>query len=242
MDLTDSFNRLKQQINNLAQLKFFKIGFIGISAAFFGLFMYWTAGMPQNLSASLRPEEETITLGAFPIKMPTIRYGFAIDTFHVFDDKIKSGQFLGDLLLAQKVDYPSIEKIIANSKGLFSVNELREGNPYTILTKDSSTTADYFIYEPNIYEYIIFHLKDDYKVMRIKRPITVAIKAAMGEIESSLWQAMTDGGMSYELADKMEDALQWSVDFHHLQKGDQFKLVYDETRRGRKGVCSLLQK
>ncbi len=228
VDLTDSFNRLKKQINNLAPSKFFKIGFIGISAALFGLFMYWTAGLPQNLRASLHPEEATITLRAFPIKIPTIRYGFAIDTFHVFDDKIRSGQFLADLLLAQKVDYPSIEKIIANAKGLFSVNELREGNPYTILAKDSTATADFFIYEPNIYEYVIFHLKDDYKVQRIKRPVTVTTKSAMGEIETSLWQAMTDGGMSYELADKMEDALQWSVDFHHLQKGDQFRLVYDE--------------
>jgi murein DD-endopeptidase MepM/ murein hydrolase activator NlpD len=26
----------------------------------------------------------------------------------------------------------------------------------------------------------------------------------------------------------MEDALQWSVDFHHLQKGDKFKLVYEQ--------------
>jgi murein DD-endopeptidase MepM/ murein hydrolase activator NlpD len=26
----------------------------------------------------------------------------------------------------------------------------------------------------------------------------------------------------------MEDALQWSVDFHHAQKGDRFKLLYEE--------------
>ena len=53
-------------------------------------------------------------------------------------------------------------------------------------------------------------------------------KVSAGSIESSLWNAMVDNGMSFELTARMEDALQWSIDFHHLQKGDQFKLVYDE--------------
>ena len=39
---------------------------------------------------------------------------------------------------------------------------------------------------------------------------------------------MMDQGLSFELAAKMEDALQWSIDFHHLQKEDQFKIVYDQ--------------
>jgi len=34
--------------------------------------------------------------------------------------------------------------------------------------------------------------------------------------------------MSYELTTRMEDALAWSVDFHHIQKGDRFKLVYEQ--------------
>lgn len=229
MDLTESFNQLKTQLGRLLQSKIFTISTIGLSAAAFGTFLYWNIGSADNLRASVtNAENDAIQLSAFPVTVPTLKYGFAIDTFQVFDGEIQNGQFLADLLLSQKVDYPSIEKVVANAKGVFSVNSLRVGQPYTFLTKDSTARADYFIYEPNIYEYVIFHLKDDMKVERIERPITTKINAAAGEIESSLWQAMTDGGMSFELADKMEDALQWAVDFHHLQKEDQFKLVYDE--------------
>lgn len=39
---------------------------------------------------------------------------------------------------------------------------------------------------------------------------------------------MVDNGLSYELTAKMEDALQWSVSFHHAQKDDEFKLVFDQ--------------
>lgn len=59
--------------------------------------------------------EKPVELGAFPLVVPTIKYGFAIDTFQVLERSIRPGQFLADILLAQKVDYPSIEKIVANS-------------------------------------------------------------------------------------------------------------------------------
>ncbi|MDX1940304.1 MAG: peptidoglycan DD-metalloendopeptidase family protein [Saprospiraceae bacterium] len=229
MDLTEPFHQLKKQIERLVRANFFKISVIGLSAIAFGSFLYWNSDASQTLRASLlHVEPENVELGAFPVKMPTMKYGFALDTFQVIEGNIKSGQFLADLLLAQKLDYPSVEQIVSNSKGLFSVNELRVGNPYTILTKDSTGRADYLVYEPSIYEYLIFHLQGDLKVERIKRPVSTALKSAAGVIESSLWQAMTDAGMSFELADKMEDALQWAIDFHHLQKGDQFKLVYDQ--------------
>lgn len=227
MDLTEPFYQLKKQLGKLKASKFLTISLIGISALAFGSVLYWFSDAPALLRASLHAEKE-IPLSAFPVKAPTLKYGFALDTFQVKEGEIHSGQFLADLLLSQNVDYPSIEKIVQNAKGVFHVNELRPGNAYTVLTKDSTGRAEHLIYEPNIYEYVIFNLKDDLKVSRIKRPTSTEMKAAAGKIEGSLWQAMTDGGMSYELADKMEDALQWSVDFHHLQKGDEFKLVYDQ--------------
>lgn len=228
MDLTEPFYQLKKRFGKLKASKIFIISLIGVSALAFGSVLYWFSDAPTQLRASLHDEKD-LALGSFPLKMPTVKYGFALDTFQVKEGAIHSGQFLADLLLAQKVDYPSIEKIVQNAKGVFHVNELRPGNAYTVLTKDSTGRADHLIYEPNIYEYVIFNLKsEDLTVKRIKRPTTTAIKSAAGKIEGSLWQAMTDAGMSYELADKMEDALQWSVDFHHLQKGDEFKLVYDQ--------------
>ena len=199
MDLTESLYQLKTKIGRIARTKLFKTSCIGLAAATFGAFLYWTSDASQILRASIAgapTDSEDIVLGAFPVTVPTIKYGFALDTFQVFESNIRSGQFLADLLLAQKVDYPSIEKIVANAKGVFSVNELRTGNAYTILTKDSTDRAEYLIYEPNIYEYVVFQLKDDLKVARIKRPVSSEIKAAAGEIRSSLWQAMTDAGMS----------------------------------------------
>ncbi len=182
----------------------------------------------SNLAIKPKVHHSFAELGNVPITIPVMKYGFAIDTFQVITDKIKTGKFLGDILLEQHVDYPTIQQLVSNAKDIFSVNKFRPDKPYTILTKDSTQTADYFIYEPSVYEYIVFHLKDDLKVEKIERPVTLIEKTAEGKINSSLWVAMTEQGLSIELADKMEDVLQWSIDFHHLQKGDEFRLLYDE--------------
>ncbi len=177
---------------------------------------------------SEKKPSKDISLGAFPVDIPTMKYGFAIDTFQMTEGMIESGTFLGDILHAHKVDFQTIDQLVRNAEDVFDVRKFREGRPYAVLATDTSQTADYFIYEPSVFEYIVFHLKDDLKVEKVEREVISETKTAAGRLESTLWKAMTENGMSFELADKMEDALQWSIDFHHLQKNDEFKLVYEE--------------
>jgi murein DD-endopeptidase MepM/ murein hydrolase activator NlpD len=189
-----------------------------------GTYFIWEHQEKEALQATLVPTE---IVDDFPIVEPTRKYGFVIDTFQVTEGEIESGMFFGDLLQDHKVSYAEIESIVQNTKEEFDAGKLRVGKKYTILTSDTTQAADYFIYEPNVYEYIVIDLnKQSAKVE--KRPVTIDQKTSAGMIESSLWNAMVGNGMSFELAALMEDALQWSLDFHHVQKGDQFKLIYDE--------------
>lgn len=187
-------------------------------------------GIPKILTAEKTPVLKTLgELHALPITVPTERYGFAIDTFQVFENQIQNGTFLGDILLKYNLDYPSIEKLVQNARNVFDVRHFRAGKPYTVLTKDSTQRADYFIYEPNAYEYIVFHLQD-LKVEKVERQIDTEVHTASGRIPEggSLWKTMSQQGLSAMLADRMEDALQWSLDFTRLQAGDEFKLVYEQ--------------
>ncbi len=224
MDLPDSFTQILKQ-----KRKIFKIGISTLSVLLIGAALYYfSTDIKDRLQASVVAAETPVELGSFPVTIPTIKYGFAIDTFQVLERAIRPGQFLADILLGQQVDYPSIEKIVANSSEVFDVKHLRVGYPFTILTKDSTQQADYLIYEPNVYEYVVFELKGDNKVTRHEREVTTEVRSAAGTLETSLWNAIVGQGLSYDLASKMEDALQWSIDFHHLQKNDEFRLVYDQ--------------
>ncbi len=165
---------------------------------------------------------------SFPIAVPDLKYGFALDTFHVVKDTIREGEFLAELLLPHKVDYQKIDQLARNVKDTFAVTKLRANKEYIILSRDTAEGADYFIYEPNVYSYVIYDVKDSLDAKVMYHPISTTVKEAAGSIESSLWLTMQSYGFPTDLIDKMEGVLQWSLDFYHIQNGDKFKLIYEE--------------
>ncbi|MEM8523726.1 MAG: peptidoglycan DD-metalloendopeptidase family protein [Bacteroidota bacterium] len=192
--------------------------------ATFGTYFIVQNGEKEALQANLTPNEE---IGCFPIIQPTLKYSLVVDTFQVTEGKIESGMFFGDLLQDHNLSYVEIEELVKNTEEVFDVSKLRIGKKYMVLASDTTRAADYFVYEPNVYEFIVFDLKEKTAEVK-KRKVDVSEKASAGIIETSLWNAMVDNGMSFDLAARMEDALQWSLDFHHIQKADEFKLVYNE--------------
>ncbi len=178
----------------------------------------------RQRAASLKDAQ--IDLGAFKVIEPTIKYGFTLDTFLIEQQNIRENEFISDILTKYKVDYVDIEQMVTQYKEVFDVRTLRAGKPYTVLNTDTTTAADYFIYEPNVYNYIVFDFKKK-TVEKIERPIETRVETASGVIETSLWNTMVDNGLSQELTAKMEDALAWSIDFHYIQKDDRFKLIYE---------------
>lgn len=198
------------------------LGLVGLG------FLVFDPEILKKAPTSVVSTESDLSLGAFPITLPTLKYGFAMDTFVVVQQNINSGQFLADILLEQQVAYIDIEKIAKNAQGVFDVRHLRAGQPYSVLKNPVSGVAQFMVYEPSVYEYVVFQLTDSFKVTKTSHPIEIRPRATAGLIESNLWDAMVDNGASFSLVDKMEDALQWSVDFYHIQKEDAFKLIYDE--------------
>jgi murein DD-endopeptidase MepM/ murein hydrolase activator NlpD len=174
-------------------------------------------------------------LSNLEIPAVNLEYGLNLNDFHVVRGEIEPNQFLADILLQHRVSYQHIGELAAAAKDVFDVRNLRAGKPYTVLSRDTSTMADYFIYEPNVLSYVVYSINDK-QVELVEREIFRRDRMANGTISSSLWQTMIDQDLDYELAAKMEDALAWSIDFHHIQKGDAFKVFYEELFIGDKQV------
>ena len=186
--------------------------------------LYSSKSVDSNYNFKL---SQSADIGSFELLKPNLKWGFAIDTFEVTKSTIQNNEFFGEVLQKNNVDYPIIDGIISNSKEFFDVNNWRVGKNYWFLKKQNSEKADYLVYEPNVYKYYLFDLKKGTGSVT-ERPIKKELKTSSGVIASSLWKTMTDAGLSFDVAGKMENALQWSIDFHHAQKGDQFKLYYEE--------------
>ncbi len=168
------------------------------------------------------------SLDALPVVPDNMRWGFAINEFHHFDSQLKSGDVLGEILMAQGLTYPEVNRIVENCKGRFNINSMRMGRKLNFLAKQEGQAPDYMIYEPSPYEYAVFHLKEPFDVNVVKREVTIDTVAASGVLETSFWQALVDNNLSDELADAMIDVLASSVDFYHQKQGDRFKVVYEQ--------------
>lgn len=156
-------------------------------------------------------------------------FGFLLNDFDVVKDTIKSGDNFGDLLTKNSLDYSKIYEITSQIKKDFDVRRLKVGKKYTLLkSKDSINQPLVFIYQDNKIDYVVIDFRDSIFVKKKKLPVTIVEKTAIGEINSSLSNAIVNQGLDYEVANKLSDIYAWSIDFFRLQPKDRFKIVYTE--------------
>jgi murein DD-endopeptidase MepM/ murein hydrolase activator NlpD len=168
------------------------------------------------------------TLDALPVLPENMRWGFAINEFYHFEEELKPGDVLGEILLRQGLDYPQVHQLVENCKGKFNINSMRKGKKLNFLAKAKGQSPNYMVYEPSPYEYTVFQLNEPYNVDVVKRQVIIDTVAASGVLETNFWQALMDNGLNDQLADGMIDVLASSVDFYHQKVGDRFKVVYEQ--------------
>jgi murein DD-endopeptidase MepM/ murein hydrolase activator NlpD len=182
------------------------------------------------ISCGSKEEKEEIAEIVEEVKPQIIEeFGYVLNDYIVVKDTIQSGESFGEILDRHHIDYPTIYKIAEAAKDTFDIRRLRAGKPYTILaTQDSLEKAQVFIYQPNKVEYLIVDFRDSIQTKFGRKEVRVVEKTASGVIESSLSEAIEGQNLNYILAHEMSDIYAWTIDFFHLQKGDSFKLIYEE--------------
>ena len=165
------------------------------------------------------------------IKAPNVLYGMVVDNYTVIEDKVKRNEVLGDILEAYNVPANIIHQVSQLSRNVFDVRKIAPNKKYTLIcAQDSLKTAKALVYEPNPIDYIVFRFEDTLWVDVCKRDVVILEKNIVGEIESNLSETIESLGISHELTNKFVDIFGWQVDFQRLQKGDKFKLIYEEAQ------------
>jgi murein DD-endopeptidase MepM/ murein hydrolase activator NlpD len=163
------------------------------------------------------------------VSKPVLLYGIPSDSFDLLSGHIKPNGFLSEILLKHGISLQEIDQTIKNSKSVFDVRTIRSGNNYFLFCdRDSIARARYLVYEHDPTTCYIFSFNDSLNITAFKREIKIEIKYSSGTIETSLWDAMMAGGLHPSLAVELSDIFAWTVDFFGLQKGDSFKVIYEE--------------
>lgn len=169
--------------------------------------------------------KDTKTAEILP-SIPVMKFGYDLDLFKVEENVIEKNQVLSDILVKEGVSYKDIHNLAENARDVFDVRNLRAGKKYAII-KDSCQQPEALVYVPNVYKYVKYNLKDTLNTQVVEKKIEKCIETGTGKLTSSLWNTMIENGMPPALISKMEDALAWSIDFYHTQKGDEYKLIYE---------------
>lgn len=160
---------------------------------------------------------------------PTLLYGMVVDSLHLTEGVVKRNQRFTDLLSEYYVSPDIYQQLHFVPRNIFDFRKIVVNKKYTILSeRDSLKTVKAIIYEPNAIDYIIFHLEDTLLVETCQREVTTQEKTITGVIQSSLSETIESLGITNELTNRFVDIFAWQVDFQRLQKGDKFKIIYEE--------------
>ncbi len=157
--------------------------------------------------------------------------GFCTDSMEVVSGKVKSGQFFSTLLGNLGMDAGDAYDLTMACDSVFDVKTLRVGNSYDAYYSSSDSTArrlDYLVYERDRASQIVFSCRPPYRAWVYEKPVTVESRYADVTINSSLWNDMLAVGASPLLILSLSDIYAWTIDFFGLQKGDRFRVLYEE--------------
>lgn len=170
--------------------------------------------------------EETPVVKPQPV---VTRFGLPVDSFTVINGTIERNQFLAGILNDYGIDNTTVLQLAQKARAVFNVRNLAAGKPYTIFcTKDSAQKVQYFIYQPNATDYVVYDLRDTMNVYTGKRPVTTKTESLSGVINGSLYETLEKHHADPELAIKLANIFAWTIDFYSIQKGDWFKIEYDQ--------------
>lgn len=185
-----------------------------------------------NNSDYVKPEIIAVTSDSIVIqenKIPVFMYGIASDSFDLVSGHIKRNGFLSEILLKNGISMQEIDQVLKNSKAVFDVRTIRSGNNYVLFcNRDSIGKVRYLVYEHDPTTCYVFSFNDSLNITPFRKKMTSEIRYATGTIETSLWDVMMAGGLHPSLAIELSDIFAWTVDFFGLQKGDNFKVIFEE--------------
>jgi murein DD-endopeptidase MepM/ murein hydrolase activator NlpD len=182
-----------------------------------------------NFAQNQKKAQVEVEQDSLVAELPVLKYGIPVDSFLIEDGKIRPNQHLSHILGDFGIGMGVIDQLAKLSKEIFDVRRIKVGNNYSIFqTADSLSEALYFVYENSATDYYVFELFDSLKVYHGEKEVETRLKTAYGEIESSLWNTMKKNGLDPMLALRLSDIYIWTIDFFAIQKGDRFRVLYEE--------------
>jgi murein DD-endopeptidase MepM/ murein hydrolase activator NlpD len=181
------------------------------------------------LKSILAPETEVSAVQQSIVQPKENIFGFIDDSLHHYSEHVKRNETLSDILEAYHLRNTNVSELALLSKPTFDVRKIRAGKKYHLYnTKDNLNTLKYFVYEKDEVNFIVYSIGDSITVYTGQKEVNLFRNSSSVVIENSLFEDLLKNNLSIELAIELSKIFAWQIDFYHLQKGDNFKVIYEE--------------
>ena len=150
----------------------------------------------------------------------------SFDSLECREGKVKNGQYFSTMMTGLGLSAQDAYNLTMACDTVFNVKNLRVGNEYKAYYDGS--VLKYVLYKQDRTTDVLFECQPPYKVSKVTRPVEVRKRYADVTINSSLWNDMRAAGASPLLILSLSDIYAWTIDFFGLQKGDRFRVLYEE--------------
>lgn len=179
-----------------------------------------------------RPLSEKNT-GVLPVKnlRPAVyKYGLNLSSFVVIDQEVGQHESFADIFLKHNISYKDISYFVKHSSNQFNCHKLHAGNHYTVLGTNTDTgfIPQKLIYDENKASYVEFNLGDSLYIRKGQNTIVRKHRELAGLIDGSLYETLDALNVPSVMAMKLAEVFACTIDFYKLQKGDCFKIIYDQ--------------
>ncbi len=156
-------------------------------------------------------------------------YGIEANSFKVTDGEIHRNETISSLFNNLGASDSLVYYLQDHFKDIFNFRKVIAGKNYRVYSSvDSSASLRYFVYEKDPVNYTVIDLNDTIAVYSGSRKILRKRKEVSGIIRYSLYTALQRNEADPELFVKLSNIFAWQIDFYHIQKGDNFKVIYEE--------------
>jgi murein DD-endopeptidase MepM/ murein hydrolase activator NlpD len=151
---------------------------------------------------------------------------------HTIEGNVKERSTLFQSLSEKDIPLQWIDLIISKLKPYVNFRKIK-GGTYRLFT-DGKGELVKFVYEASPTEiYEIEKDSEEYVVQRKKVPVELHLVKAVGEIRSSLFEAVEAAGEQDLLTIAFSEILAWEIDFYKdVREGDRFKVVVEKIYKG----------
>jgi murein DD-endopeptidase MepM/ murein hydrolase activator NlpD len=191
-----------------------------------GLFVFFVLMFSSCRGPSTPPPDEEPEPDTPAVKL---LYGLDVTNYHVIDSVVPVGAIFGGLMGAMGVSGAAIHEMVVLSDTIFDLRRMRAGNRCLYISDpQSEPSLRWFVYHVNRVEFVVFDFGVPMQIWRGALDVDTVRNEYSGIIRSSLWNAMVADGKNPNLILELSDIFAWVIDFYGIQKGDRFKVIYDE--------------